>query len=412
MRTRRLSAAFGAGWSVVLGLLAGGAAAQPAPRPPVLAEIDRTIRDRFYDSKLKDVDWSGAVAKAAAELAASPSPSEQDAIYDRLIGTLNDSHTFRVPPGRLPERAWATAGLRIGQDSGGYAVKGVVPGTSAEKAGLRIGDRILAVDGRAYGAGRVNFRDLFLVFEGPAGSAVSVTWQRSGEAPRTDRLVRTPEEGGDALAWKSARVIRRDGKAWGYARLWGMSAETALVVVDMLSDRSIAAQGRAGLADWPSIEGFLLDVRGNSGGYDPNILATFLRGRWDSGDYYVVDRDGKRLVPPVYRPLPVALLTNSGTASNAEALALKFRAHSTGPIVGETTAGMASGGASAVPLPDGSTLWFSERAIESLDGKSYEGRGVDPDVAVADRPAVGEGQEDAVIEAAIKVLSGSVGRRP
>ena len=396
--------------------LAGSAAAQPAPaaRPPVLAEIDRTIRDRFYDPKLKGVDWSAAVAKAASELASSPPPAEQNAIYDRLLAALNDSHTFRVPPGRLPERAWATAGLRIGQDSGGYAVKGVVPGSPADRAGLRIGDRILAVDGRPYGAGRVNFRDLFFVFEGPAGSAISVTWQRPGETPRTDRLVRTPEEAGDALAWKSARVIRRGGKAYGYARLWGMSAETALVVVDMLSDRSIAAQGRAGLADWPTIEGFLLDVRGNSGGYDPNILTTFLRGRWDTADYYVVDRDAKRLFPPAYRPLNVVLLTNSGTASNAEALALKFRAHSIGPIVGETTAGMASGGASAVPLPDGSTLWFSERAIESLDGESYEGKGVDPDVLVADRPGAGEGQEDAIIEAAIKVLSDRTaeGRRP
>ena len=412
MRTRRLSPALPAGGLLVFGLLAGPASAQPpaTAQPPVLVEIDRTIRGRFFDPKLKGVDWSGAVARAAAELAASPASVARDAIYDRLLATLNDSHTFRVPTGRLPERAWATAGLRIGQDSGGYAVKGVVPASSADRAGLRIGDRVLAVDGHPYGAGRVNFRDLFFVFEGPAGSTVSVTWQRPGEAPRTDKLVRTPEEGGDALAWRSARVIRRGGKAYGYARLWGMSAETALVVVDMLSDRSIAAQGRAGLADWPAIEGFLLDVRGNSGGYDPNILATFLRGRWDTADYYVVDRDAKRLMPPAYQPLPVALLTNSGTASNAEALALKFRAHGIGPIVGETTAGMASGGASAVPLPDGSTLWFSERAIESLDGKSYEGRGIDPEVAVADRPGAGEGQDDAVVEAAIRALAGSAGK--
>ena len=84
---------------------------------------------------------------------------------------------------------------------------------------------------------------------------------------------------------------------------------------------------------------------------------------------------------------------------------MKFRAHKIGPIVGERTAGMASGGAAAVKLSDGSMLWFSERAIESLDGKSYEGRGVEPDVAVADRPAAAEGREDAVIEAAIDALA-------
>ena len=66
---------------------------------------------------------------------------------------------------------------------------------------------------------------------------------------------------------------------------------------------------------------------------------------------------------------------------------------------------MASGGAAAVRLSDGSMLWFTERAIESLDGKSYEGRGVEPDVPVADRPAAGEGQEDAIVEAGLKALA-------
>jgi carboxyl-terminal processing protease len=183
-----------------------------------------------------------------------------------------------------------------------------------------------------------------------------------------------------------------------------MSADTALAVVDMLSDRK-GAEGSRGLAGLSEIDGFLLDVRGNTGGYEPNILPTFLRGRWNAADYYVISRDGKRLTPPEYKPLPVALLVNSGTASNAEALALKFRAHAIGPIVGEATAGMASGGASAERLSDGSMLWFSERAIESLDGKTFEGRGVEPDVAVADRPPSGaDGEEDAVIEAAIKAL--------
>ena len=110
-------------------------------------------------------------------------------------------------------------------------------------------------------------------------------------------------------------------------------------------------------------------------------------------------------MPPVYDRLPVALLVNSGTASAGESLALKFRAHKIGPIVGETTAGMASGGAAAAKLADGSTLWYSARAIEGLDGKSYEGQGVAPDVVVADRPGAGEGQEDAIVEAAMKALA-------
>ncbi len=384
----------------------------PAAPPPLLSEIDRTIRERFWDPKLKGVNWEGAVAQAAEVLARGPSPDAQNEIYDRLLATLGDSHTFRVPAGRLPEHGWGTAGLRIGQDGDGYAVKGVIPGGPAERAGFRLGDRVLSVNGRPYGSDRVNFRDLFFVFEGEPGSSVSVRRQRSSDTSATQELVRVPEPPVDDLVWKSARVIRRNGKAYGYAHLWGMSADAALAIVDMLSDPKGAEGSRPNLGGLSQIDGFLLDVRGNSGGYDPNILPTFLRGQWNAADYYVISRDARRLTPPAYKPLPVALLTNSGTASNAEALALKFRAHKIGPIVGERTAGMASGGAAAVKLSDGSMLWFSERAIESLDGKSYEGRGVEPDVAVADRPAAAEGGEDAVVEAAIRALSTTHARPP
>ena len=399
-------------WSLVSGcaiaassLVHAAPAPETRPLPPILAEIDRTIRTRFYDPNLKGADWDAAVAKAADELAATPSPSpgQRDAIYDRLIATLGDSHTFRMPAGDLAEGTWGSAGLRIGRDADGYAVKGVVPGGAAFDAGLRLGDRILSVDGRTYGPEPVSFRDLYFALEGPPRSTGSVVVARPPQAPRTVTLARRPEPAGDELVWKSARVISKGGKKYGYARLWGMSADTALAIVDLLSDRK-AAEATRGLAGLTDIEGFLLDVRGNTGGYDPNILPTFLRGRWNAADYYVLSRDGKRLTPPEYKPLPVALLVNSGSASNAEALALKFRAHAIGPIVGETTAGMASGGASAERLSDGSMLWFSERAIESLDGRTFEGRGVEPDVTVADQPPAAEGEEDAVVEAAIKAL--------
>ncbi len=221
-------------------------------------------------------------------------------------------------------------------------------------------------------------------------------------------MKREREEASDALVWKSARVIRRDGRAFGYVRLWGVRTESALAIVDLLLDRAEAARARPELSGWDGIEGLLLDVRGNSGGYDPNILATFLRGQWSAGDYYEISRGQKRVVPPVYRKLPVVLLVNSGTVSEGELLALRFRTHGIGPVVGEETAGMGSGGAVATRLSDGSTLWLSRRSIEDASGRSYEGRGLVPDVLVPDRPG-GEGREDAIVEAGLKALAAPKG---
>jgi carboxyl-terminal processing protease len=388
-------------------LLAQAKSPTPPAIPAVLSEIDQRVREQFWDPKFKGIDWRQAVRVAASELARARGEDATAAAYDRLLAKLSDSHTFRLPAGRLPERNWGTAGLRIGQDGEGYAVKGVLPGSAAHATGIKLGDSVLAVGGKAYGKERVNFRDLFLVFEGPVGSSLEVTWQPAGEgASRTVSLSRTLEESGDSLVWKSARVLRREGHSYGYVRLWGLSAETALALVDLLLDREETSRVKPELSGWKEIEGLLLDERGNSGGYDPNILATFLRGRWSAGSFVVRTREGKRVVPPEYRPLPVALLVNSGTASAGESLALEFRRHGIGPIVGETTAGMASGGAYAEALSDHSTLWISRRAVEDFEGQSYEGRGVAPDVGVPDRPAAREGQEEAVVEAGIKALAG------
>ena len=407
MRARRAALVAGVVSLAVLRPPLRGGETPGVDLPPVLAEIDRRVREAFWDPKLNGADWAAAVGRAAVDLARSKTDAERDAAYDRLLASLKDSHTFRLPAGRLPDRDWATAGLRVGREGEAYAVKGVMPGTAAERAGMRVGDRVLSVDGRLYGHERVNFRDLFLVFEGASGSTVSVTWQPAGSAqPRTDTLARSREEPGDRLVWKSARVIRRGGKAYGYARLWGISAETALAVVDLLLDRKEAERVGGALEGWSAIDGFLLDARANSGGYDPNILVTFLRGRWSAGDYYIRTRDGRRLKPPAYAPLPVVLLVNAATASAGESLALKFRTHGIGPIVGEETAGMASGGAAAHTLSDGSTLWLTAYAIEDLEGRRYEGRGVSPDVAVPDRPAARPGEEDAIVEAGIRALAG------
>jgi C-terminal processing protease CtpA/Prc len=182
----------------------------------------------------------------------------------------------------------------------------------------------------------------------------------------------------------------------------GLSA--AALAVDLLLNREESAGAKPELKGWEQIEGFLLDVRANSGGYDPNILATFLRGRWSSGDYWLMTRQGRRLTPPEYRALPV-VARQLRHRQRGEILALQFRRHGIGPIVGERTAGMASGGAIPHALSDGSTLWLSSGSLEDTQGVSYEGRGIAPDLTVPDRPPAEAGEEDAVIEAAIRALA-------
>ncbi len=86
--------------AVALLVMLGATTRTPTPTPPlppVLAEVDRIVREGFWDPKLKGVDWKTAVARAARELAAARTPSERDAVYDALLAGFQDSHTFRLP---------------------------------------------------------------------------------------------------------------------------------------------------------------------------------------------------------------------------------------------------------------------------------------------------------------------------
>ena len=135
MRIRRPEAALAAACLLWAALLAG-ADADAGAGHAAGARRDRpddprgVLRSEAEGDRL--VGRGRAGPRRSSSRAATRRPSRTP-IYDRLLATLSDSHTFRMPAGRLPERGWGTAGLRIGQDGDGYAVKGVLPGSSAER---------------------------------------------------------------------------------------------------------------------------------------------------------------------------------------------------------------------------------------------------------------------------------------
>lgn len=139
----------------------------------------------------------------------------------------------------------------------------------------------------------------------------------------------------------------------------------------------------------------ILDVRDNSGG--TYAMAVSLAGRFASAQRpfgYLRFRNGARhdaftdLIPEVVKPSGarayrgcVILLTNRRTVSSAEVFVLAMRTSERVTVVGDTTAG-ASGGPTARELSNGWIYELSEWMEYTLDGKSYEGRGLAPDVVV------------------------------
>jgi hypothetical protein len=90
------------------------------------------------------------------------------------------------PNPKVPARAFNRAGLRLKRDANdGFVVTMVVTDSAAEAAGLKAGDRILAVNGRP--AAELSSADLLVTLSGPVGSELEllVASQGSREARPT-----------------------------------------------------------------------------------------------------------------------------------------------------------------------------------------------------------------------------------
>jgi len=217
--------------------------------------------------------------------------------------------------------------LREGNDVNTF-IRATFPESPAARAGLRYGDRILAVDGNSMkGKTYPEVRKYLL---GPRGARVKVTVEHAGNhQSETFNIIR------DAVSLPSIAQACMLRSGVGYvAMTGGFNLTTADEFDEAL--RQLHARGMKTL---------VLDLRGNHGGLlfqAVRVANSFLqkgqmivsqKGRIrDSSQVYVAVNDNPDSVPLV-------VLVNGETASAAEILAGALQDHDRALIVGETTFG-------------------------------------------------------------------------
>jgi C-terminal processing protease CtpA/Prc len=138
------------------------------------------------------------------------------------------------------------------------------------------------------------------------------------------------------------------------------------------------------LQDAP-LDGLILDVRDNPGGFIDTMLDTmalFVDGGIIGASSGRTSREklevpaGKTL--PALVGVPIVVLTSDETVSAAEMFAAGLRVRERARVVGTTSAGNTEN-LLLHELPDGSRLWLAEFAYHLPDGSLLEGNGVRPD---------------------------------
>jgi carboxyl-terminal processing protease len=385
---------------------------QPSAHLTVFEEVWRTVQDHFYNPTFKGLDWAAVGERYRPLAAAAGSDAERSVVINRMLSELAASHTgyytasdpayyqlldifsgaLRQSLRRLfPDGQVTYPGIGIFTQSldGKTFISGVLSGLAASKAGLLVGDEIIAADGDPFHP--------IKSFAPKVDQKVTLTIRRRGDAPAEDVIV-VPEQIHPNKAFlkameESARIIDTNGVKIGYIHVWSYAGAQ----YQQLLERELST-GRLKEAD-----ALVWDLRDGWGGAESEYLHLFT-GR--APVTTLINRDGRKSVANVGWRKPVAMLINAGTRSGKEILAYGFREYGVGEVIGSRTAGAVLAGR-AYLLSDGSFVLVAVADV-LVDGRRLEGVGVIPTISVPFLLPYAQGQ-DPQLDRALEVLSHAVG---
>lgn len=302
----------------------------------------RTPRNRYGDTVARAIDL---VVRHALE----PVPAERlyESAMNGLMAGLNDDYSDFVPAARLErfteeiDQEFAGVGLEVRRDekSGELIVGSPLPNTPAQRAGIRAGDRIVRIDGRA--TAELKLDEAVRLMRGRPGSKVTLELHRPEEdKPLVVELVREIVQVDTVVGWS-----RNPDGTWNY--LLPDHPQIALTALNSFG-KETARELRRILADLQKrgMKGLVLDLRDDRGGLLRTAVAVcelFLnegvivttRGR--RGDEII--EEFRAQGPAPFAELPLAVLINGETASASEIVAACLQDHGRAVIVGQRSYG-------------------------------------------------------------------------
>ncbi|UIJ72195.1 S41 family peptidase [Aurantimonas sp. HBX-1] len=252
-------------------------------------------------------------------------------------------------------------------------VKVVSPfeGTPADKAGVLAGDLIAEIDGEQVRG--LTLGEAVEKMKGDIGTSVSLTIIREG-ATKPVRLTVTRDE----IKVPSVRhTVENDV---GYIKLLKFNEQTTIGLEEAIAD----IEEKVGE---DKLKGFVLDLRRNPGGLldeavsvsdafldNGEIVST--RGRNSDETRRYNARSGDEI-----NGKPLVVLVNGGSASASEIVAGALQDQRRATVVGSRSFGKGSV-QTIIPLGANGALRLTTALYYTPSGRSIQGRGIDPDIAV------------------------------
>lgn len=290
-----------------------------------------------------------------------------------LAASLGDPYTLFMDPESFQEfnddlaGTFEGIGAEVGMRNEMVTIIAPLEGLPAAKAGLRAGDKVLAIDGQT--ALGLSVDEAVKKIRGPKGTKVTLTILR-GKSDKSQDIVITR----DVIVVKSVKTeMRKDG-----------------IYVIKISNFNNDTEGlfEAAVQDIliKNPKGIILDLRNNPGGYLETSIE--IASEWIKEGVVVAEQlndnrrnesfaDGNARLAN----FPTVVLVNGGSASASEIVAGALRDYKKATIVGENTFGKGSV-QTLKDLSDGSALKVTIAKWLTPAGDAIDEKGIKPDVEV------------------------------
>jgi carboxyl-terminal processing protease len=361
----------------------------------MLRNVKSELTKKYYDPTFHGMDIDERFKLADEKMKGAESTGQVLGIVAQVLLDLNDSHTLFVPPMR---RSRVEYGWQMKPIGGDCYISAVKPGSDAEVKGLKVGDRVLSIDGRPMDRSKVWLANYLYYVLRPQSGVKLIVQKTNGyreqlviQAKARDRNFTLDEEDEDRLNRQRFYEPSDDVLIWKMPHFE--------LSEDEVDNRIGKFRNRKAL---------ILDLRGNPGGY-VDTLERFA-GYFFTRDVKIADLKGRKEMKPMIAKGhnekafkgQLIVLVDGESSSASELFARVVQLEKRGIVIGDRSAGAVMESRS-YPMQLGlvEVIYFGINVTDAdlimTDGKSLERVGVTPDELLLPTPEDMAAKRDPVL---------------
>lgn len=350
---------------IVLVGIAFGAGFKTARLDQIQAPEELTVVSEAWDVIHRD--YVGKSQLDSQKLAGGAAKGLLEALNDPYSAYIDAAHYKTVQTHFTGQDTFGGIGALINSREGQLTVISVIPQTPAEKAGIKPGDIILAVNGESTKG--MTAEEGVVRVRGEIGTQVTLQVLHRGEEAPRDIVITREQIKRPSVA---TRMVSEDV---GLIYIYYFTERTESEFVPALAD--LHAQGATRL---------VLDLRDNPGGpvdAAVGVVSQFV----DQGMVaYGIDGNGNKQTWDAEEggtalDTPLVVLVNGDSASASELVAGALQDYGRAKLIGVKTFGKGSFNQFDV-LSDGSAVYLTVGRWYTPNGRLIEGQGLTPDIGV------------------------------